>query len=245
MGIFDSSNAIVVDIESALNPEKCRLCDYDNAEDHQKERYHDYTPIGWSNRKEYGLSIGCYWDCWENTWGVFDTYTLPAFVKKIVDRKPMLISFNGLGFDFPTMDEVMLGMVSEEHHLYEKIKYLSNEFQKIYKDSYDILNYIKLASNRSKKGLNSLSSICEHNGIAIKSGSGKDAPILWQQRRVAQLIQYCLNDVMITKDLAEKISNREGRIHREDDQIDIGYLRKDGRDLIIAEPSYHKQYSMF
>ena len=243
--MFEYTNAMVIDIESAENPEKCIYCDIDNRIDHQKERYHDYTPIGWDKRKEYGLSIGCYWDYWNNSWGIFDTYTLPLFVKNLVHRKPMLISFNGIGFDFPTMNEVMLGMVPEDHRLYEQIKYNSNRFCDIYKDSYDIFYQIRTKNNRSQRGLNTLDSLCRYNGINNKSGSGKEAPSLWKRRRIAQLVEYCRNDVMITKQLAEKVCSREGRIHREDDHVDINYLKQDDRNLIMVKPSYHKQYNMF
>lgn len=245
MGAFDKTNAIVVDVESAENPEKCIYCDYDNAIDHQKERYHDYTPIGWENRLGYGISIGCYWDFWRNDHGMFDSYTLPGFIKLVVERKAMLISFNGLGFDFPLMYAIMMNKVKKDHELYERVSFLAKRFEEIYKSSYDILHEVKMKSRRSHKGLNTLNSLCEHNGIAVKSGSGKEAPELWKQRRVAQLVEYCLHDVMITKKLCETISSNEGLIKREDDSIQINYLKKDGKELVIAEPSYHKQYDMF
>ena len=54
----------------------------------------------------------------------------------------------------------------------------------------------------------SLGSICEANGIGSKTGSGANAAILWQQGKVKEVIEYCENDIRLTKQLFDLIQEK-------------------------------------
>ena len=51
----------------------------------------------------------------------------------------------------------------------------------------------------------SLNAILKANNLVIKSGSGADAPYLWQDDKKQEVINYCKNDVMVEKALLDKI----------------------------------------
>ncbi len=79
----------------------------------------------------------------------------------------------------------------------------------IIKTDYDLLLEIRMAAFGSyawqdqPKGYSySLDSIARANGLA-KTGKGDLAPVLWQRGEKQAVIDYCLNDVRITRALLE------------------------------------------
>ena len=78
--------------------------------------------------------------------------------------------------------------------------------------SYDILREIWIASGLdpdtftfSTHGGFSLEKVCVANFGVGKSGSGAFAPILWQQGRRGEVIDYCLRDTTLTYNLLQII----------------------------------------
>ncbi|WP_330203625.1 hypothetical protein [Cyanobacterium sp. Dongsha4] len=59
---------------------------------------------------------------------------------------------------------------------------------------------------KTKGGYN-LNNLAVTNGLGAKSGSGKLAPILWQDGKHQQVIDYCLNDVKLVRSLYFKFIN--------------------------------------
>ncbi|WPF87560.1 hypothetical protein WEU38_12120 [Cyanobacterium aponinum AL20118] len=51
---------------------------------------------------------------------------------------------------------------------------------------------------KTRGGYN-LNNLAVTNGLGAKSGSGKLAPILWQDGKYQEVIEYCLNDVKLLK----------------------------------------------
>ena len=52
-----------------------------------------------------------------------------------------------------------------------------------------------------------LDAICQANFGLSKTGHGAQAPVQWQRGLYGQVIDYCINDVKITKDLLDHIMN--------------------------------------
>lgn len=52
-----------------------------------------------------------------------------------------------------------------------------------------------------------LDALCQANGLGGKTGHGALAPVLWQQGKRQEVIDYCLNDVDLTKKLFDLIRN--------------------------------------
>ena len=58
----------------------------------------------------------------------------------------------------------------------------------------------------------SLARFCEVNGLKHKSGSGEQAPINWQKGKYLEVINYCMNDIEITRQLFNTIMGNKGWI---------------------------------
>lgn len=98
----------------------------------------------------------------------------------------------------------------------------------------DVVNYDILAEIWEAAGLGrtfvyqthagfSLDAICKANGIGEKTGSGANAAILWQQGKTQEVIDYCENDIKLTRQLFDLIQDK-GEIV--DPRIDNYYFNK-------------------
>lgn len=217
--MLEGQNTIVLDLETLHSAEDCRLCGATkkrHAMDFQGE-YHQYRPFGWDNPPALGLSIGAYWDHSDSRLHWFDRMTLEATVQLFVTRQPLLVSFNGIGFDFPLMRGLLRQQADGDAN--QALVSICDAFEMLYTTSYDILAEIWKAdpARKFERGLNSLGVISEANGFGQKEMDGAMAPRLWTQRRYAEVIAYNVGDVLKTKGLFEQICT-QGTILRGDGQ---------------------------
>ena len=136
-------NICVLDLETLNSADDCRHCGKPEAHHYQSRGETPlcdpdlsdgpYTPIGWDRKLDLGLSIGCYWDYQDMALHWFDAQTLEDVVRLFVDRKPLLVSFNAIGFDFPLMRAIL-------RHRYATLNPLCDLFKHFCcTPSYDIL----------------------------------------------------------------------------------------------------------
>jgi Predicted 3'-5' exonuclease related to the exonuclease domain of PolB len=235
-------NIVVLDLETAASADDCRHC-------RQAESAHlvshmagcsycppgqtgtGYERIGWGNKVMLGLAIGCYWDYQDGQIHWFDRATLAATVEHFVARQPLLVSFNGIQFDFALMRALLRhdAEICEGETRFAaqgRLTDLCDAFKAHCATSYDLLAEIwKIDPLRKfERGLNSLDALCKANGLPAKEMDGATAPRLWQQGRYAEVIQYNVNDVLRTKALFEKICNAEP------------ILRSDGHSITLPFP---------
>lgn len=141
---------------------------------------------GWTAFESMGISvIGYQWSGLGKP-----SYCLNAleFFRQVYAAKSFcLVGFNSRNFDDKLMAANGAGVLT----------------------GYDILEEIRVAAgfgptyDTVPKGFSySLDAIARMNGMA-KTGNGALAPQLWQQGRHKQVIDYCLNDVRITKAILE------------------------------------------
>ena len=105
-----------------------------------------------------------------------DARNLP-FLQGWLDEADVIVSYNGDAFDSKVL--AANGVTIPVHK------------------SLDLLAEIRRAGGTRF----SLDAMAECNLGYGKSGSGKLAPIRWQQGHYAEVIQYCLNDVLMTQEL--------------------------------------------
>jgi DEAD/DEAH box helicase domain-containing protein len=161
---------------------------------------------GWRDFENMGISvIGCKWSGEKSP---FACFSADEFRRIEAQRTVMLIGFNSWSFD----DELLK----------------ANGYNTF--TEYDVLEQVRLAAYGSDsykdqpKGYSySLGKIAEANGFA-KTGSGELAPKLWQDGRRQEVIDYCLNDVVITEKIL--LLGLEGKL------IDPN----DGKLLKLADP---------
>lgn len=112
----------------------------------------------------------------------------------------ILVSFNGVRFDLPVLlDEIDIDTYREL----------------MIKPHHDILqDFYARVGGKFRVGLDNLSRNTIGKG---KTGNGADAPLLFQQGRIDELIDYCRNDVLITK-LVYEFGMEQGYIQYWDSQ---------------------------
>lgn len=193
---YAGSNIIVLDLEVLNSP---------------KEH-------GWNNKKALGLSIGCYYDYDFDCVVWFDRPSLRHTVTQLVERQPLMVSFNGISFDFA----LMRALLRHEEGLHT----LCDQFKELASHSYDILAEIWRSDSQGKfeRGLNSLDAILAANDLGAKSGSGDKAPLWWHDGLYAQVMNYCQDDVLLTKKLFEYIAENTGILHRRNGPLGIRWV---------------------
>lgn len=226
-------NTIVLDLETARSADDCRYCGHIHSAHFTVEgedgfrcpgrgEYGSpvthYEGIGWDNKPALGLSVGCYYDYDDQRVHWFDKHTLVETMTTLVQRQALLVSYNGIAFDFP----LMRGLVRRQAEALEEagrahnngpsnraieLVMLCDAFKVLCATSYDILAGIWKVAPASKfvRGLNSLDAIAQANGLGGKTGHGAQAPRDWAAGRWAQTLNYCSNDVYLTKALFDML----------------------------------------
>lgn len=233
---LEGRNICVLDLETLHSANDCAHC-YE-AESAHFPRFMSlasdcpgYARIGWENKLALGLSIGCWWDYDNMTLHWFDATTVEQVIRKFVERQPLLVSFNGITFDFALMRALVrhqeAGTTDKGAQAVNRaLNAECDAFKQLCAESYDILQEVWKAdpARKRERGLNNLDSIAQANGFGAKSLTGAQAPLLWRQGRYAEVIAYNVGDVIKTRDIFEKI-------------IDIGtILRGDGSPLSLSRP---------
>lgn len=133
---------------------------------------------GWGDHQGMGISVLCAVSLPENRPYIFLKDNLKQF-EQLAAEAETLVTFNGVGFD----DKVLV----------------ANGIKIPQGKSYDLLAEIKAAAGSFKgRGLNAMLAA---NGFKSKTGNGAMAPILWQQDRLGEVIDYCMSDVWLTAQL--------------------------------------------
>jgi hypothetical protein len=140
---------------------------------------------GWEDYAAMGVAcVGCY-DYTADKYRVFGDHDLEDF-QKFVEAHDRLVGFNNNRFDNNVLRAAGVVIPSEK--------------------SYDLLSEIYSALGSYQKGCR-LADVVKANfpNAAGKSGNGADAPILWQRGFHTRVIDYCLNDVRLTKMILDRV----------------------------------------
>jgi predicted PolB exonuclease-like 3'-5' exonuclease len=191
-----------------------------------------YEAIGWNNKSALGLSIGGYYDYQDERIHWFDEANLEDTIQALVKSEPLMVSFNGIGFDFPLMRGILRRRaeplaLDDYREEAERLTDLADSFKALAAQSYDILAEVWKAdpSRKFERGLNSLDAIAWANGLGPKLSNGAHAPRDWAAGHRADVLNYCADDVYKTKALFEMI--------RTNGQI----LRGDGKAIQLPIPA--------
>lgn len=138
--------------------------------------------------KGMGLSVIGAYTSWTGRYHVFLNDNLNDF-QFLVDQAYRIVGFNSFAFD-------------------DKLCW-ANDIQ--IKTDYDLLCEVRVAAGMpphyvkgvTRKGY-SLNDLAQANLNIQKTGSGAIAPQLWQKGEKGKVIDYCLNDVMLVKELYER-----------------------------------------
>lgn len=140
-----------------------------------------------------GISVGCAFDYMSGDYFVFLEDNLPDLVR-MLNAAELVVAFNQIGFDNKLLRASGLGLNPDELMM-----------------NYDMLQESRTAmgyqpGDKYPSGLK-----LDHHLEAtfgkdfMKTGDGLEAPRLYQERKMGQLISYCLADVRREKMLFEHI----------------------------------------
>lgn len=140
---------------------------------------------GWEDYATMGIACICVWDYTTDSPHVFGEHDLEDF-QKFVDSHDVAIGFNNNRFDNNVLKAG--GVVIPPNK------------------SYDILAEIYRALGSFQKGCR-LDDVVKANfpNAIGKTGDGALAPELWQKGFQTRVINYCHNDVRLTKMIFDKI----------------------------------------
>jgi hypothetical protein len=147
---------------------------------------------GWRDFENMGISVIGVYDYVEDRARVFCADNAEEFAV-LWRGRDLCIGFNSIPFDNELIDATP-GWASP-----------------LECDCYDLLREIWAAVglgpefNFKTHGGYGLDAVCEANFGTRKSGSGAFAPVLWQQGKIGEVIDYCLNDVHLTKQLFDAV----------------------------------------
>ena len=235
------ANIVVIDVETAVSADDCRHCGQalqahyaDGActswtGEKPADDVRQFTALGWRNPPALGLSIGAYWDYQDMRIHWVDGVTLEATVLDWVTRAPLMVSFNGLEFDFLLLE----GLLRQHAETLPSpdpgralVADLCDQFHALCATSYDVLAAIWRVdpARKFERGLTSLDALSRANGLGGKLSHGAQAPRDWRAGRIADVLNYCQDDVLKTKALFELVL-AQGSL-----------LRGDGLPLALPAP---------
>lgn len=169
---------------------------------------------GWRDFENMGISVIGAYDYVEDRYRVFEGDNFDEFQDLISHHRWQVCGFNSIGFDALLCQANGLDVTTDVSR------------------HYDILAEIWVGAGLSRQfqypshiGF-SLDACCKANFGTKKSGIGAFAPVDWQQKRFGKVVDYCLNDIRLTKQLLDQI-------------IAHGYIRDPrdpGRIIEVARP---------
>lgn len=159
---------------------------------------------GWEDHANMGISVIGAFDYKEDRYRVFCDDNFREF-KELCEKRTPLVSFNGLGFDDKVLTKC--GVID----LTKEAKKLRNDHGVYGGASYDILVELWSAAGLARTfnypthiGFG-LDATAKANFGGAKTGNGALAPVEWQRGNVGAVIDYCLQDVRLTKRLFDRI----------------------------------------
>ena len=142
---------------------------------------------GWGDHANMGVSVTGVYEYLSGAYRVFCDDNVDEMMERMASAD-LLVGFNSVGFD-----DKLLGATFED-------------FCDITTPRYDLLVEVWRAAGLKPKwgspkthGGFGLDAMCEANFGARKTGHGAMAPVEWQRGNIGSVIDYCLNDVRLTK----------------------------------------------
>jgi len=147
-----------------------------------------------------GISVLVVWDSWSGRFHLYDESTLGTAAEHL-EAADVLLSFNGEGFDVPVIEGMLGRRLCIKHH-------------------YDLLLLIWSAISGRRKG-NTLGEVAQRTLGAKKSGESVLAPALYDQGRFAELHDYAISDVDLTRRLFRFVQEHGGVVGQDGNLLEL------------------------
>jgi DEAD/DEAH box helicase domain-containing protein len=179
------------------------------------ETVNTFDEVGSANPADLDISVVCIHDSEDDSYSHYFVENLNELWPKL-ESADMLIGFNSNHFDIPLLNKYYAGDLS-------KIK------------SLDLLEEIYKSLGRRIK----LDYIAQATLGETKNGSGLEALVWWKNGEKQKVIDYCIQDVKVTKDIYEyalkhgklKFPKRENSNEIKEFEIDTSDWESKGETL--------------
>jgi hypothetical protein len=201
------SDILVLDLETLYSADDCRWCGLEQAK-HQRgaegltcptREWTTYQAITWNEPAMMSISIGGYYSSVWNRIFWFDAGTVEATMTRLcaMDPPPLIVSFNGQGFDAPLM--LRCAFPTSQDAQTAEAQHVVAQWKTLWDASYDLLaEIVKVDPGSQRKGVNNLDALREANGLARTPIGGKEIPRLWREGRYGEVLNHCADDIMAT-----------------------------------------------
>ena len=145
---------------------------------------------GWHDHASMGISVIGAYDYDTDRYRVFCRDNFMEFVALSCQPDRLMVGFNNIAFDDKV---IVLNMpVSTSAPRYDLLV-----------ETWAAVGLGPTFDYKTHGGYG-LDALCELNFGTKKTGNGALAPVAWQQGKIGDVIDYCLNDVRLTKQLFER-----------------------------------------
>jgi hypothetical protein len=156
------------------------------------QRTIEETPGGWDATDLLGVSIAVVYDVGEDRYTIYgDSLQDRIDLQTHINRADRLTTFNGWKFDLP----VIWGKPQPQ-----RVMHLAHTSDDLLRRIWQGLGLDPDVFTKAHGGWG-LDAVCKATLGRGKTGDGAQAPRLYQQGRWVELINYCLEDVRLTRDL--------------------------------------------
>ncbi len=142
---------------------------------------------GWGNIEDMGMSIGVIWDTTDEKFHIYIEHQIQEMVDHF-HRADQIVGFNHVGFDYRVVSGARHSGTNDRSQLHTELAGLNN---------FDMLVELKkLLGHRLK-----LESIARSTLGIGKSADGLQALRWYKEGKLDKIIEYCKDDVEITRDV--------------------------------------------
>ncbi len=143
------------------------------------ETRNTFAEVGKNDPVALDLSVMCIYESDTKKYSSYTIETLPS-LWPILEAADLIITYNGDHFDLPLLNKYYNGDLTKLRHV-------------------DLLKEIQKVIGR-RVGLDSVAQATLDKG---KSGNGLEAITWWKKGEIQKIIDYCMKDVEVTKDVYE------------------------------------------
>lgn len=151
---------------------------------------------GWKDFAGMEISVIGAYDYEEHRYRVFCEDNIEEFVKLARNRSP-LVGFNNVRFDNNLLGANRVDVFDANATFYDLLI-----------EIWCGAGLVPTWQGFETHGGYDLNAICVANFGHGKTGNGALAPVLWQQGKIGAVIDYCLEDVRLTKMLLDRVIER-------------------------------------
>lgn len=142
---------------------------------------------GWGNIEDMGMSVGILWDTHDEKFHIYLEDQAQGLIEHC-KQADLIVGFNHIGFDFRVLAGTRYSTKTERSTVYTELIELHN---------LDMLTEIKKILGHRLK----LDSIARPTLGLGKSADGLQALQWYKEGKIDQIIKYCQDDVLVTRDV--------------------------------------------